>query len=522
MSPHQTASRSFRDRYLDGEFDDLFRLSPNDPYAALETPRDVDRSALAAALERYARDRGAPEAVFAALDKLRHPESRAVVTGQQVGLLLGPTFTLSKAVTALKLAEQLNSDERPVVAVFWLATQDHDSGEIDHSYLLDFDETLHRLELPLPTNTPAGRVPLNNDWVTQVIDELDTLHTGEPFYRDVCERLQRSAEAAQTYADWFAGLLYDLLGDQGLIILDPLQPDLAPLFKDVMAHEVRDPLRSSEAINRAADALRDRGLTPQLGRAEQATNLFVETGAGQRQLLRFEDGSFRSDDAEFSPDALLAFLDASPSRLTPAAGLRPITQDAVLPTALTVVGPGELRYFSQIKGVYAFHDIAMPLIWPRATVTVLEPPVHRILDKFELSHHDIQQRFTEVRDEILLELHGHADMFDSSLTELERLADTLVDHVREIDPTLERTVRRGEGYLETTFETLRDKSAKALAKQDDIYSRQFERLRVHLLPEDTPQERLLSPFSFFLKFGAENVLRAFLELEPHGDHTLRF
>ena len=336
------------------------------------------------------------------------------------------------------------------------------------------------------------------------------------------ERLRRSAEHAESYADWFAGLLYDLLGDQGLIVLDPLEPDLAPLFRDVLAREVRDPLSSSDAINRAADALRDQGLDPQLGRGEQATNLFFETDDGQRQLLRYDDGLFRSENAEFTPDDLLSLLDRDPSRLTPAAGLRPVTQDAVLPTAITVVGPGELRYFCQLQGVYEAHGVAIPLIWPRATVTVLEPPVHRILDKFELSHHDVQERYTDVRDRVLLDLHGHAEMFDHHLEELERLADHLVEHVRAIDPTLERPVRRGEGYIETTFETLRDKSARALAKQDSIYSRQFRRLHAHLLPEDTPQERILSPFSFFLKFGAENVVRAFLRLEPHGDHTIRF
>ena len=55
-----------------------------------------------------------------------------VVTGQQVGLLGGPLFTLFKAATALARARQATAAGRPHVAVFWLATEDHDFAEINH------------------------------------------------------------------------------------------------------------------------------------------------------------------------------------------------------------------------------------------------------------------------------------------------------------------------------------------------------------------------------------------------------
>jgi bacillithiol biosynthesis cysteine-adding enzyme BshC len=510
----------FETAYASHALSHLFALAPQDTRSALEQPRPVDRRVLAAALRRQAEKLGAPEAVFGNLERLEHSESRVVVTGQQTGLLLGPLYTLSKAVSAIALAKRLNTQERPVVPVFWLASQDADSFEIDHAYLLDLNEQLHRLSLPLPEGVPAGRVVLTGTWFERLVGDLNAFHGPAAHRAEVTELLRRTAARAETFADWFGAILYELLGDEGLVVLNPLEPGLARLFSPVLAAELEEPLRSGAAINAAGDTLRALGYTPQLGRAAGATNLFLEED-GQRRLLRFDGRCFWADAGCYSRDELLARLAADPACLTPAAGLRPVTQDAALPTTATVVGPGELRYFAQLKGVYEQHGVAMPLIWPRMTATVLEPPVARLLEKFGVSAAEVQRDFGGVRDRVLLGLHGHKLAFDNRLKALKNLSGSLCAHVSEIDPTLANTVTRAEADLREIFARLEVKSAAALADRDDIYTRQFGRLQAHLLPGGTPQERCLSPFSFFLKFGVAGVMAALLALPAEGDHELR-
>src|SRR6476661_3188753 len=58
----------------------------------------------------------------AALEKLAQPGTVAVVTGQQVGFLSGPAYTIFKALTAVKLAAHLRDQGIPAVPIFWLAT----------------------------------------------------------------------------------------------------------------------------------------------------------------------------------------------------------------------------------------------------------------------------------------------------------------------------------------------------------------------------------------------------------------
>ena len=90
------------------------------------------RAALVAALR-------ARNGESASLDLLARPGTVAVVTGQQVGLFSGPAYTIYKALTAARLAAQLNAQGIPAVPIFWLATEDHDFAEVNHSFVFGAD-----------------------------------------------------------------------------------------------------------------------------------------------------------------------------------------------------------------------------------------------------------------------------------------------------------------------------------------------------------------------------------------------
>lgn len=525
MPPTPSPSHpDFRTAYLEGLLDEFFEFQPGDVAGALARPRTVDRARLCAALRRYAERTGAPAAVLRNVERLAHPQARAVVTGQQTGLLLGPTYTLSKAATAVRLAQQLDAPDRPVVPVFWLASQDHDAAEIDHTYLLDGSETLRRLSVALPDGVAAGRVPLARAMLDEVRHAVERQTPRPRFAEETLGVIEAAAADAATYVDWFAGILTRLMGEAGLVLVDPLQPDVATLFRDVLAREIAEPETTSEAVNEAGRRLKRMGYEPQLGRGAHATNLFLEVDGAElprRVLLRHEGASFRVEGRALSAAEVLARLDDDPTAITPAAGLRPVVQDALLPTAVFVLGPGELRYVAQLREVYRFHQVAMPLAWPRAQATVLEPVAARLLDGLEVSAAAFRAAPDAVLERRLLERHGHAARFRQVTTTLEQSYRELLKEVRGIDVTLEGTVRNARRHLDMTLERLRDKTAGALRRDDDILKRQVERLAAHLIPLGQPAERVLSPFSHALKFGLTPLIDRFLAMEPEGEQELR-
>ncbi|HLV13467.1 MAG TPA: bacillithiol biosynthesis cysteine-adding enzyme BshC [Trueperaceae bacterium] len=519
-----TRPPDLRTAYLSGGLEGFFQISPGDTDAALGLRRDVDRAALAAAIRPHAERLGASARTLASLEKLARPGSLAVVTGQQAGLLLGPMYTLAKAMTAVRLAARLSTEERPVVPVFWVATQDHDVAEVDHAYLLDGSETLRRAQVALPEGVAVGRLPLRPDMLAAVEGSLAAHTPRPPCEGEVVALLRGAAERSRGFADWFAAQLYRLLGDTGIVVVDPLEPAVAALFAGVLERELADPLAGPARVNEAGKGLRRLGFAPQLGRGEGATNLFVELpGDGElprRQLLRAEDGAFVAGGVRLTREDLLARLRDDPTSLTPAAGLRPVVQDALLPTAVAVLGPGELAYVAQLRGVYELHGVPMPLAWPRATVTVIEPAAARLLAVHGLTAARLRDDPEGELERVLLARHGAASAFNRATNAVEKAFDELLAEVDAIDPTLRGTVKRGRRNLDVTLSRLRGKTAAALARRDAETRRQFERLRAHLLPLGQPAERVLSPYSHALKFGLTPLLDRLSQVGESGEHEL--
>ena len=83
---------------------------------------DFMRNGVVEVLRRQNTIFGGDAATSRNLDRLRDGAA-AVLTGQQVGLLGGPAFSVYKALTAIRLANDLTASGTDAVPVFWLAKQ---------------------------------------------------------------------------------------------------------------------------------------------------------------------------------------------------------------------------------------------------------------------------------------------------------------------------------------------------------------------------------------------------------------
>ena len=101
----------------------------------------------------------------------------AVVSGQQVGLFGGPSYSIYKALMAIQVAEELTRQGVEAVPIFWMATEDHDVDEIRHTTWFH-DGRSARFELPAPADAskPVGKIllgPASSQIVREASDLLE-------------------------------------------------------------------------------------------------------------------------------------------------------------------------------------------------------------------------------------------------------------------------------------------------------------------------------------------------------------
>jgi bacillithiol synthase len=372
---------------------DLFAHDPHDPTAfdraaAAAAARDLPRRELAALLLEQNRRFGSGSRALANVQLLVDPETVAVVTGQQPGLFGGPLYNLYKAATAIRLAAALTARTgRPHVPVFWIASDDHQVGEVDHVHALDGDGAPVRISWargPSRRVEPIAALCLD-DGVAGALDRVAELSHGAPHSEDVVGLLSDCFRPGERLAEAFARLTARLFEQDGLVLVESADPDLRRLGLPPLAAELAYPSPATAAAQLATERVAARGYPVQVPLRDDSLNFFF--GRSERFRIRCGPDGFRVElrSSFVGAETLHARFDAEVEQFSPNVLLRPLYQDALFPTAAYVAGPSEIAYFAQLAPVYELFGIPMPVVVPRKSVTLLDEEVASLLRASELS-----------------------------------------------------------------------------------------------------------------------------------------
>ncbi len=123
------------------------------------------------------------------------PDTIVVTTGQQPGLFTGPLYTIYKALSVVALARHLETQwQRPVLPVFWLATDDHDAAEANRAAWPTADASIRHASLPARAGdaamTPMYREPLGAG-VVALLEQLQADLPGDGSAQETMAWLRR-------------------------------------------------------------------------------------------------------------------------------------------------------------------------------------------------------------------------------------------------------------------------------------------------------------------------------------------
>ncbi len=479
---------------------------------------NFQRKELMDLLTRQNREFGSSEKVFANIQLLADPRTVCVFAGQQAGLFGGPLFSLIKALATVKAAKRRAEElDRPVVPVFWIASDDHDFAEINHTYLLNREGELARVDYPTAPQLPVPVADVRLDDEAAVVGmhaKVQEILGQSEFSPELYRLLAECYRTGEGFVAAFGKLMARLTAEYGLILFSPADASAkrlaAPLFAEIIERQDELHQRMGNTNRRIEQA----SYHLQVEKNEQATHLFYHHKG--RWPIVHRDGGFQAGEVSFSKAELLARIAAEPERLSPDVLTRPLMQSYLFPTLAQMGGPSEIAYFAQINPLFELFGLPAPVHTARPTATLVEKKHEKTMVQAEIAFEDLAGDFEQVINRVM------AKSFPQDIEqEFQKLRDEIFGRFEQFsgrsldfDPSLRDFAQQTSGKVDFALKAFEAKVFAAHKKKQKEVRERLYRLWYALYPNRGLQDRSLNISYFIAKYGPGVVAFLYERLDP--------
>ncbi|CUT04671.1 bacillithiol biosynthesis protein BshC, partial [Candidatus Kryptobacter tengchongensis] len=198
------------------------------------------------------------------LELLSRDNTLAVVTGQQVGLMSGPLYTIYKIITAIKLSDFLSEKFKDFnfVPVFYLESEDHDFFEANHVKVFNSSNELVKIEFnpedtPRENYGPVGEIKFN-DRFESVLRKFEEELQDSEFKNDVISFVRSTYKEGFNFAESFAKFVGGLFKNHGLVFLNPNDAEIKRFLVPIFEREIDEHPKLSNLIVDVSAELEER------------------------------------------------------------------------------------------------------------------------------------------------------------------------------------------------------------------------------------------------------------------------
>ncbi len=454
--------------------------------------------------EQYSRlPSAAHQKVKENIESLLQDNTYTVCTGHQLNIFTGPLYFIFKIVTAINLATELKSNfpDKNFVPVYWMATEDHDFAEINHTYISG-----KKISWLQEASGATGRL------ATKGIENAVKEYTGILGLSENAEYLSNLIRSAYTenknLADATRQLVNTLFEEYGLVILDADDAGLKKQFSPIIAEDIIN--RSSfKNISETNQNLLNKGIEAQVNPRE--INFFYLLD-GLRERIVFEDGLYKvlNSEISFTEAQLIQEINEHPERFSPNVVMRPMYQEVILPNLAYIGGGAEIIYWLQLKQNFDYHGIDFPILLLRNSAMITGMNLNAKLNRLNLNFKDIFQDSEILKKEWVMNHSDHNLNLNDEWQEISSIFEKLNLRTYKIDPTLGPSAEAVKARLKKAFRNLESKLIKAEKKNFSDALSQIDTIKAKLFPNGGLQERKENFGTFYVKHG-KNFIHILIE-----------
>lgn len=441
------------------------------------------------------------------IDALANPASVIVTTGQQVGLFGGPLYTVLKIASAVAWARTAQQQwGRPVVPVFWLEDNDHDAREAATANLLKQDnavETVMAWDESDPRRPVADRTFSAAE--IDVIREALTTFSGA-FSGVERTRLEAIYSEGASWVDAFLAVLQPLLGSWGVVVIRASDVIATGMHLPLVLQDVRHPGVMAQRVASTTSHLVAAGYH---GQAQAGDfGFFMLDDDGRQRMTSAADGTVHAGSAAWSTAEIERIAQESPWRFSPGVLMRPIVQDAILPTVACMLGPSELAYHAQLQDTYAWFGVRRALPVLRHTATMLDAKTERLLSTVGRTAEFYMRPWDDVLTDVTSTLDD-AIIPDRTVTaaHIATFIAPWQETARSLDPSLMASAEAAAASITKAMEALEGKLRSALRRKHVVEIDRHKALASSIFPMGKTQERVLSTTHWFSRIGIVDLDR---------------
>ena len=456
-----------------------------------------DPPTIAAAAARGRALLGRPARIPAGAFRTRVPGARAmaedaaagravaVVTGHQIGLFTGPLFTVTKAFDAIRAARQLTDAGVPAVPVFWALTDDHDLEEIARSARpgKDGPEILILEGADRSNRRPVGEIPLPEK-VREVLEAFRPDARG-PESSAILDAFARRYAPGVTYGEAFIETLFDLVGDEPLLVLDPSSEALRGPAADFFGLAVKSERPIRDALRDVTARLESSGRPVSVPFRPDVFPFFTIAGEERRRV----------DD----PGAAAAAVAGGAARISTDVLTRPVFKSFLMPAAAAVLGAAEIAYHAQALALFPLFDLTPPVLLPRSHLVLVGPPERRAAEALGIEPARLLEPAAPANPPAIAEVEDLRRVG----AEIEAKLAALAPGLKAIDQTLSGALETAGRKVAHQIEQLSLRIRKAAERNDETTSKRLKKLETMLLPGGVVAERLYPPLVPMLAHGSD-------------------
>lgn len=420
-------------------------------------------------------------------------EGVVVTTGQQPGLFGGPMYTISKAMSALAFADELQSlTGIPVAPVFWAANDDSDWLEAAVTHVVGRRglETL-KLVGPASNGVAMSRVPLGD--TAQLYNSL-LQASGSGAWSEVLEYARDAYVPHATIGDAYLQLMRALLEPLGMAVVDASHISLRTTADPFLRSALTNAASVHAALVGNQEAIKTSGFAPQVDVMDALSLVFRtsldSTGTPIRERVPISD-------------ATRTVREAESGTLGSNVLLRPVLERQLLPTVAYHAGPGELAYFAQVTAVARALDVSAPLGVPRWAGEVVSSDAVRAMNRLGIDEtilRDPHQAEQQIAREAISE--DVSDAIERLRLAIETQCRVLADAVERTSLTAETVPAGALRDLQWKVSRLERRLLAAARNRETSKMQDLNFARGVLFPGGKSPERVLNALPYLARYGS--------------------